>query len=312
MSSKTIAIGIGAFVVGATGGFILGRQLTIKKLETWANDEISKVRAQYREREAEILEAYNNEPDDPQRKTGVFSTPEGAAKILIGAEALDPDQQALQEFGRDKVNELMVKNGYAPLSGFEQPTQNDVTETAESLAQVGEAPEFTVDGENPPNPLEGLTGEMIEKSIWENTAATGEIAVVTDAPEDEEQEDEGDENAQFIPRRHPDRPYVIPESFYDSDEGDFKKVNLVYFEEDGVLMAEDETLVPDQEGTVGKENLHRFGVGSNDRNTVYIRNEKRKADFEVIRDKRSYTEVVHGVVPQRESSAPRKMRDDGE
>ena len=50
-----------------------------------------------------------------------------------------------------------------------------------------------------------------------------------------------------------------------------------------------------------------FGNQSDDPNVVYIRNNKRNADFEVVLDERSYTVVVLGFVSEKEK--PRKMRD---
>lgn len=297
MNGKTIAIGIGAFAVGAVGGYILGQRLTINKLEKWANEEISKVRRQYRDREGEILAG----PDDPEKKTGIYATPAGAAEALLG-EPIDPDQHALEIVGREKVNELFVSNGYPPLEGFEPQSDADKIETIRSLETTEEVDE---------NPLEGITAEKIQKSIWENTISTGEITIPVDAPDGEDDEDEGDTRVEFIPKRHPDRPYVIPENWYHAED-EYEKQELVYYDEDGILCDPDDRVVPNKEEIVGEQNLHKFGIGTNDRNTVYVRSERRKTDYEIIRNKGSYQEVVHGVPVQRESKAPHKMRDDGE
>lgn len=295
MKGKVIAIGIGAFAVGAVGGYIFGYKTTVKKLEDWANDEISKVRTMYQQKLDERVIV-----GDPALKTGVFATPEGAAEFLIAKDE-DPDQKALREVGRDKVNQMFVDGGYAPLSGFEEPPLRDKVEVVESLATTGPPTEE-------PNPLEGLTGAMIEESIWGNTARTGEIATVIDAPEEE---DEGDLRVEFIPKRHPDRPYVIPESWY-MGEDEYAKLDVVYFEEDGVLMGEGDQVITAKEETVGEQNLHKFGIGTNDRNSVYIRNEKLQTDYEVIRDKRSYMEAVHNMKAPGEDTGPHKLRNDDE
>ena len=116
-----------------------------------------------------------------------------------------------------------------------------------------------------------------------------------------------------MPDRNADRPYVITlEQFMADGIHEDNKVSLLFFEEDGQLVDERETLVPNVEEVLGEKNLTHFGLGSNDRNAVYIRNEKLTCDFEVIRDSRSFSEVVLGVKPAREASSLRKMRDDDE
>lgn len=76
-------------------------------------------------------------------------------------------------------------------------------------------------------------------------------------------------------------PYIIGVDEYMTPtmEGQ-EQVSLTYFA-DGILADEkDETF--DVEWNVGKDNL-QFGAQSNDKNAVYIRNEKLKKDFEVVR-----------------------------
>lgn len=98
--------------------------------------------------------------------------------------------------------------------------------------------------------------------------------------------------------RSEDEPYVISLAEFHNDEEDFDKVTLRYFEEDETLASElnsrnDDSSIPLD--TVGVKNLLRFGVGSEDEDIVYIRNEGLTSDFEVIRDEGSYTEKVLGL-----------------
>lgn len=76
-------------------------------------------------------------------------------------------------------------------------------------------------------------------------------------------------------------PYIIGVDEYMTPtmEGQ-EQVSLTYFA-DGILANDsDETF--DVEWNVGKDNL-QFGAQSNDKNAVYVRNEKLKKDFEVVR-----------------------------
>jgi hypothetical protein len=91
-----------------------------------------------------------------------------------------------------------------------------------------------------------------------------------------------------------DKPYVVSLAEFTNDEEDFDKITITYFETDDTLIDErDETLPID--ASVGQANLLRFGVGSENKDIVYIRNEQLKIDFEVCRNLGSYTQTVLGI-----------------
>jgi len=94
--------------------------------------------------------------------------------------------------------------------------------------------------------------------------------------------------------RDPDRPYILEhDEFFNSE---FQDARVTYYEGDGVLVDERDEHIPDIDGTVGEDNLLRFGHGSRDNNILYIRNEKLDIDFEVVRDQGKYTEKILGYV----------------
>lgn len=102
------------------------------------------------------------------------------------------------------------------------------------------------------------------------------------------------------PRKLPEvddrsEPYAISIEQYHEENHDYDKVSLTYFEEDDTLVDENEHPIPDIEGTIGRKNLDLFGVESQDSNIVYIRRENDATDLEVVRNKRSYTEIVLGL-----------------
>ena len=57
---------------------------------------------------------------------------------------------------------------------------------------------------------------------------------------------------------------------------------------DGTIANYADDELEDPESTVGEDILNKFG----DEDVVYIRNDRLKADFEVVRDNRTYVEVV--------------------
>lgn len=85
-----------------------------------------------------------------------------------------------------------------------------------------------------------------------------------------------------------DRPYVIsPDEFGEGDEYDI--ISLTYYA-DGVLTDDMDELVDDVEGTVGQESLSHFGEYEDD--SVFVRNDKLKTDYEILRDDRDYSDIL--------------------
>ena len=82
-------------------------------------------------------------------------------------------------------------------------------------------------------------------------------------------------------------PYVIsPDEFGEKD--DYEMVTLTYFQ-DGYLCDDDGFLIEDVEGMIGKKSLETFGQYEED--SVFVRNEERKTDYEILLDYRNYTDV---------------------
>jgi hypothetical protein len=111
-----------------------------------------------------------------------------------------------------------------------------------------------------------------------------------------------------IQNRSPEAPYVIShEEFVAGEEGHDREV-LTYYEDDEVLVDTRDVPVPDNDVTVGDDNLRRFGHGSHDNNVVYVRNEKLGLDFEIVRHKGSFTIESAGPEPVIRHSHQRRSR----
>ena len=95
------------------------------------------------------------------------------------------------------------------------------------------------------------------------------------------------------PRRPAPNPYVIDfERFCEDPENE--KITITYYEGDDTLVDEGDEIFPDISGVIGYESLNSFGKGSEDPDVVYVRNEKLGIDYEVIRNKESFKEMVLG------------------
>lgn len=85
------------------------------------------------------------------------------------------------------------------------------------------------------------------------------------------------------------KPYVIaPEEFGEEDEYD--TISLTYYS-DRVLVDDDDELVEDVEDVVGLESLESFGEYEDD--SVFVRNDRLKCDYEILLDQRQYSDVIN-------------------
>lgn len=83
-------------------------------------------------------------------------------------------------------------------------------------------------------------------------------------------------------------PYVItPDEFGNIEEYD--AISLNYYA-DGVLADDWDEVIEDVDDVVGEDSLNRFGEYEED--SVFVRNDDRCADYEILRDLRNYWDVV--------------------
>lgn len=83
------------------------------------------------------------------------------------------------------------------------------------------------------------------------------------------------------------KPYIIPPYEY-GGVYEYDQVSLVYYA-DGVLVDENQDVVDDIEGCIGRESLEHFGEYEED--AVHVRNDDRKCDYEVLLDVRDWEDV---------------------
>lgn len=88
-----------------------------------------------------------------------------------------------------------------------------------------------------------------------------------------------------------DKPHVIsPDEYGDCD---YTTISLTYYS-DGVLADDEDEIVENIEDTVGADFAEHFGDYEMD--SVHIRNDRRKCDYEICKDNRSYSAVT-GIDP---------------
>ena len=84
------------------------------------------------------------------------------------------------------------------------------------------------------------------------------------------------------------RPYVIsPEDFGEHD--DYETVSLTYYA-DGTLTDSTDEPIEDVDDLIGEDSLHHFGEYEDD--SVFVRNDRMRTDYEILLDTRNYSDVV--------------------
>lgn len=82
-------------------------------------------------------------------------------------------------------------------------------------------------------------------------------------------------------------PYVIsPEEFGEFEE--YEQISLTYYA-DNILADENDDVIEDVDETVGVESLTHFGEYEDD--SVFVRNDVRRCDYEILLDQRPYSQV---------------------
>lgn len=102
--------------------------------------------------------------------------------------------------------------------------------------------------------------------------------------------DLGYTNYSDIELRNESKPYVIhPNEVGEKEEEGYSIVSLTYYA-DGVVTDDDDEVLDDIAGTITEEALTHFGEYEDD--SVYVRNDRLKIDYEILLDQRTYAEIL--------------------
>ena len=84
-------------------------------------------------------------------------------------------------------------------------------------------------------------------------------------------------------------PYTITPDQFVNEQPFFDKITLEYYDDDVLCEEITDEIVTDISGEVGLESLTKFGEYEED--VVYVRNEKRSTDYEIIRQHRKFANI---------------------
>lgn len=110
-----------------------------------------------------------------------------------------------------------------------------------------------------------------------------------------------------IESRDAGKGYVIDHDDFMQNDDDHNQVTLTYYEGDNTLADENEEAIPIPENIVG-DALQKFGVGSRDARTVYVRNDRLNLDFEVVKSDGKFSREVLGFHHSNEHGSRQRDR----
>jgi hypothetical protein len=157
---------------------------------------------------------------------------------------------------------------------YEQRYQEAVKDTKEAYSRLsGQSP---ADEEHTDNIVP--VDELPDKKEYE-ALLHRESYILPEDIENKEKEEE---------RTPVDRPYVISPEEFGELEG-YETISLTYYA-DMQLADESDELVDDVDEIVGEDSLTQFGVYEDD--SVFVRNDAKKCDYEILLDQRNYFDVI--------------------
>jgi hypothetical protein len=155
-----------------------------------------------------------------------------------------------------------------------------------AVNQLGQAKEIVFEGVT-------TTKDLPTGDFRENVAEPRPMS------EDIEVED-GWDYEEELAKRTPDAPYVIHRDEFFNQESGFRGTTIQWYEGDKILADENDVPIYGPEKVTG--NLV-FGFGSGDPNVVYIRNEKLRAEYEVVRNPGFFQIEVLGLQLEEQAEA---------
>ena len=126
--------------------------------------------------------------------------------------------------------------------------------------------------------------EENDKGIYSNIIKeSGYVRYSKSSNQDDSEEKDEKDNVD-------DEPYVIRPDLFDTLD-DYESMTLTYYA-DGVLAEMFDVPIDDPDTLVGTDFVDCFNADEVDGDVVYVRNERKKTDFEIIEDLRNYSDMI--------------------
>ena len=109
-----------------------------------------------------------------------------------------------------------------------------------------------------------------------------------------EMKEAGDKTIVFVPKDDEPGAYEIREVEIGGEMEGYTQISLTYFD-DGILSDENGVIIDEPEDIVG-DALNHFGEYEED--SVFVRSDPKRCDYEILRDLRSYAEFRSTLPPK--------------
>lgn len=182
-----------------------------------------------------------------------------------------------------------------------QELEDDLDELEEDLEEILDLPsvkpedvdEFVKTAlETFPKTVE-VDGEKFEAEDEEHLKVVGSPAEVTPIRRNAFAGNDDDWNYPEEARnRTTEAPYILHKDEFYADEKDYSQLTLTYYAGDNIMVDDDESPIYNHERIVGPL---RFGHGSGDPKVFYVRNDRMKAEYEILEDQGLYSVEVLGL-----------------
>jgi hypothetical protein len=251
----------GQAVVLVVGGMLIGAGITTlvlkKHYQKIADAEIASVKTTYKKHYDDLVD--RGDITDIEEGDDIVTKPSGVPPVVAppadGLIAYNKIKPSEQR--REEAQRLADNLGYS--SNGEEPSVVNIKKVTVNVRN-----DALVDGSSPAE--EDAREEAIER---------------------ERQRYEEDQNK---------LPYIISVDEYMEGMDDYEdSITLTYYEGDKQLVDESEVPIDDVRQTIGADTLTKFGKLSGNGDTVYVRNERRKIDYEIVRVFDSFSDDVLGI-----------------
>jgi hypothetical protein len=135
-----------------------------------------------------------------------------------------------------------------------------------------------------------LDEEVVVREVIANESLVTFAVDSEDQEWNEETHDHWDYDEE-VAQRGPEHPYIIHRDEFFAEELDYSHSSLMYYRGDDILVDELDVPIYNADKIVG--NL-TFGHGSQDPHIVYIRNDRLKAEYEVLLDYGTFAAEILG------------------
>lgn len=165
----------------------------------------------------------------------------------------------------------------------------EITEGLEAIKARNDKGEL--DGTETRPEVEEFVADKLKEAMTASSMSVSDDLVIT-SNVFADNSDDGWDYEEELKSRTPSKPYILHKDEFYADEMDFSQITLTYYAGDDIMADEDETPVYNYKLVTGDLN---FGHGSGDPGVVYVRNEKRRAEYEILHDPGLFTVEVMGL-----------------